>query len=617
MKRGLFLIFVFCVISNAYAQMECESIPSCAEMGYIQDSCAGGKGIRCPFDETKFYCAGAKQLPDAPEPVITPEDWSAECADKIDYCTTYNMDCQCTACQSGYLLSDGDCVSECDKSADTCATESKIFNAETCTCEDCPTNYLFVDGVCKKMCTIVENCKTYDNEYDPCNCTACEEGYELSNGVCIDPCPTDSSCCKYTHRVKNPSTRVWETVTENVTCYRNCQEVNSDYLDAEPENYSCFEHEIYIGTGYASKAGVTQCYYDCTCSLTASKCAKSKQIFNSETCTCEDCPNDQTFDEDGNFCRTCEGKQKEGTCAVGENFIEWSKYEDGTACGNCVNCLDESNKYNPCVKEGIYKYTCQGGGRYPIGESKCECGTVPYYTKCGVEEQCKEAYNLNENGGRCDMAKSERSVHDYAYPGHYNVKEKCIRNTDGKTVWWVADCASQTKDCLGNYSPVYGLKKCDTGTGIGDPVMCGGYEFYESCDSCQESYNLNENGGRCVRAHLESSVHDYAYPGEYNVKEKCTRTSDGKTIWWTADCASETKDCLGNYSPAYGLTKCKKNEFGYGMVVQCGGYTYADKCLAECNYEKRQRPTAQPKARALLSNAWITKIKAGASVRNL
>ena len=210
--------------------MDCESIPSCAEMGYTQDSCSGGKGVRCPFDENKFYCAGVKQLPDAPEPVVTPEDWTAGCADKINYCTAYNTECQCTACEDTYLISDGACVPECDKSVDICAAENKTFNSANCVCEACPTNYQFnsetkaceqiacdktkvehcatyssdyepctcqacelnyllVDGICKKMCTKVENCTTYDSEYDPCNCTACEDGYIFENGACVvDPC---------------------------------------------------------------------------------------------------------------------------------------------------------------------------------------------------------------------------------------------------------------------------------------------------------------------------------------------------------------------------------------------------------------------------------------------
>ena len=234
MKRGLFLFFVFCAISNAYAQMECESIPSCAEMGYTQDSCAGGKGIRCPFDETKFYCAGAKQLPDAPDPVIMPEDWTAECADKVDHCTTYNADCKCTACEDDYNLADNTCVSKCDKSVATCAAENKIFKEETCTCEACPenyqfnsetktceriacntkkvsnctsyssvyepcscktceTNYLLEDGKCKKMCVQdIENCTRYNTSYDPCDCTACEDGFVL----CVKKCHVVTTCAE-------------------------------------------------------------------------------------------------------------------------------------------------------------------------------------------------------------------------------------------------------------------------------------------------------------------------------------------------------------------------------------------------------------------------------------
>ena len=225
MKRGLFLFFIFCAISNAYAQMECESIPSCAEMGYTQDSCTGGKGIRCPFDENKFYCAGAKQLPDAPDPVITPEDWTAGCTDKIDHCMTYNADCQCTACEEKYLLADNICTPECVKADHICLvwdydickctkcpdgyepneygicvkqTACDITKVEHCAaydsdyepceCQTCETDYLLDEGVCKKMCTIVANCTTYDSEYDPCTCTACKDGFTLTKGTCLDPC---------------------------------------------------------------------------------------------------------------------------------------------------------------------------------------------------------------------------------------------------------------------------------------------------------------------------------------------------------------------------------------------------------------------------------------------
>ena len=92
------------------------------------------------------------------------------------------------------MLSDGACVPECAKSADTCAKESKIFNAATCTCEACPTNYQFnaTTKACDRVaCNTakVANCATYSSAYEPCSCTACKDGYMLENGACVaDPC---------------------------------------------------------------------------------------------------------------------------------------------------------------------------------------------------------------------------------------------------------------------------------------------------------------------------------------------------------------------------------------------------------------------------------------------
>ena len=1201
--------------------MECESIPSCAEMGYTQDSCSGGKGVRCPFDESKFYCAGVKQLPDAENPGVTDENWSAECADKINYCTAYNTECQCTACEDTYLISDGACVPECDKSADTCAAESKVFNAETCTCEACPenyqfnsetkaceqiacdttkvehcatydseyepcncqtceTNYLLVDGICKKMCTVVDNCTAYDSEYDPCNCTACEDGLTLSNGKCVSDCAekckvayplfagqantkatidqlgnnasaayavyaasqfyvgdkngdfgqgkwylpsigewmylygTDVTkmtagkgatgsvgenkslidnalntlsskgvnaeglnesywssseagssgaawlfstkngdrsynrknassnalrCFLFLKDCFNPSTGgtapqigdvmysdktygsvadydgsktpvgIVSSVSKNgrdvtiinlkdltfgrlntsfnpdnpygglikkiawssgyagaknikgiqdldedqllsmaqasdncpcqfylskvedsctgankckdasgncITCYSSCSAYNSNYKDSEPSGYTCSSTTIMIGAGNGATATSKDCYYDCTkdcsganqclyntycvecypscsdfsstysyeeqpsgaictsaytkigsgygaeavnkpcygycatcetacsiyagsantkaaidqigrkalaayaasqfyvdnkngvfgqgkwylpaigewmefygtdikqaaetnhagggkgvigdnmalinaalntlagngveaeaigvgdtqynynrywsstelsaglayflegntgkrgassknnaysvrfalilknaftgsgtapkigdvmysdrsygsasgydsnktpvgiiasisedgrdvkiinlknltfssvsstgnfdpenpcgayrkvthwstslntnitgiqdledgvalnafkllalgncscskypCNLDTVTCVTENKTFNSANCACEACPNNQTFDEEGKFCRTCEGKQKEGTCAVGENFIEWSKYEDGTACGDCVNCLDETSQNNPCVKEGIYKYTCQGGGRYPIGESKCECGTVPYYTKCGIEEQCfeKTFATKQENGGSCKHKVLEDSTY-ITKNGYYPVRYDCTRNTDAKKVYWVAECDTP-KDCDGNHGPAYGLKTCDEGTGIGEPFMCGGKKWYESCDPCQESYSIRANGGVCYEAALEGSYYDDAN-GMYRAGEKCTR-ADGKKVYYIAKCNIE-KDCMGNPGLVAGLQDCRSiNSEGVGDPVECRGRNFYESC---------------------------------------
>ena len=63
MKRGLFLFFVFCVISNAYSSDECLQRPSCEELGYVQSrkmcACFNKDVLPCPFnieDDNTVFC---------------------------------------------------------------------------------------------------------------------------------------------------------------------------------------------------------------------------------------------------------------------------------------------------------------------------------------------------------------------------------------------------------------------------------------------------------------------------------------------------------------------------------------------------------------------------------
>ena len=63
MKRGLFLFFVFCAISNGYASDECLQRPSCEELGYVQTrkkcACFNKDVLPCPFninDDNTVFC---------------------------------------------------------------------------------------------------------------------------------------------------------------------------------------------------------------------------------------------------------------------------------------------------------------------------------------------------------------------------------------------------------------------------------------------------------------------------------------------------------------------------------------------------------------------------------
>ncbi|MDY2830937.1 MAG: hypothetical protein SOU80_06205, partial [Alphaproteobacteria bacterium] len=168
------------------------------------------------------------------------------------------------ACEDTYLISDGACVPECDKSADTCAAENKVFNAETCICEACPTNYQFNSETkaCEQIAcdkTKVEHCATYDSEYEPCTCQACELNYLLVDGICVLQC-SGANQCLYQGSC--------------VTCYESCPVRWQYYLDEELDGSVCSVVErIYQGSGYGAEATYKPCYNDCA------TCQKACELF--------------------------------------------------------------------------------------------------------------------------------------------------------------------------------------------------------------------------------------------------------------------------------------------------------------------------------------------------
>ena len=141
MKRALLFFFSFCIFLPAYAAEDCESIPSCAELGYTQttEECAGRSILPCPFniaDPNTVFCG--------------------------------NM---------------GDTETSCELTAESCAAESKIFNSVNCTCEVCPSGYLFDNEVneCREACREdISGCAEYDSEWYGCNCSVCKRGRYLS-----------------------------------------------------------------------------------------------------------------------------------------------------------------------------------------------------------------------------------------------------------------------------------------------------------------------------------------------------------------------------------------------------------------------------------------------------
>ena len=53
----LMMTFSFATKTNAET---CTQVPTCAELGFTETNCGSKKALKCPFDQTKLFCAGEK-----------------------------------------------------------------------------------------------------------------------------------------------------------------------------------------------------------------------------------------------------------------------------------------------------------------------------------------------------------------------------------------------------------------------------------------------------------------------------------------------------------------------------------------------------------------------------
>ena len=60
MKNFLYYSFLsgiaLLALSGETQALTCTAAPNCADLGYTKTSCAGGGGVKCPFDSSKMFC---------------------------------------------------------------------------------------------------------------------------------------------------------------------------------------------------------------------------------------------------------------------------------------------------------------------------------------------------------------------------------------------------------------------------------------------------------------------------------------------------------------------------------------------------------------------------------
>lgn len=98
-------------------------------------------------------------------------------------CKTCNIAGKCTACESGYTLSNGEC-------AEIVCPDNCTFCSSSTTCSICASGYTLNGGKCVLKCP--DNCASCSSST---TCTVCAPGYTLSGGKCVVKCPDNCAYC--------------------------------------------------------------------------------------------------------------------------------------------------------------------------------------------------------------------------------------------------------------------------------------------------------------------------------------------------------------------------------------------------------------------------------------
>ena len=281
------------------------------------------------------------------------------------------------------------------------------------------------------------------------------------------------------------------------------------------------------------------------------------------------------------------GTVAQNQCIRGMEVLGNTCQRDGQTYGDCIDCADETNMNNNCVKQG---YTTCCGDRTPIGEPVCDCGGVKYYAACQVVETCFANQSYSTDKGTCDAVFEESWNEWYSNRGYYKVGDLCT-TVDLKKVVAVEICNSESRDCAGNKAPAYGMfTRYQCYEVEGESVECGGETYYERCSECGRSgatYRVDYVGDCSSMKEEEWERDNYAIKGYYKVEDKCTMSNGKKVIGYQSCDYTWGNDCKGHKPPAAGMWKesecLSRGGTVEGKSVRCGGITYYERCVVDRN----------------------------------
>jgi len=190
MKRIGLLSIIGCSVSTIAiaAGVDCNTIPTCAEMGFTKTvtDCEGKVMLRCPFDLTNdktIYCAEGNSTCDE---LFT-----------LDACPTNGICAECNgkyilySCNNGYIHGVNKCCNKSEYNLLQCPAEGECSSCgQLNKLEKCNSGYTLSDTNCcsdeyynldtKPDNATVEQC---GNKY---HFISCNDGYTEENGSCIE-----------------------------------------------------------------------------------------------------------------------------------------------------------------------------------------------------------------------------------------------------------------------------------------------------------------------------------------------------------------------------------------------------------------------------------------------
>ena len=534
-------------------------------------------------------------------------------------CSGYNLnaeltDYDCDSCTPDVYKTDysgnynysgkGNTVYSCSKTAgcsgyDLTASDKATKEASgDYRCHECTPTVTDSDGNTSSGTTVYKCGKiTTSTTTCPSNYISAAEADELKKDTCY-------SCTGCTPTTDYYEDGVWYNGTSGTTVY-NCSKPDCTNKSKASD---CGTGKEFVAAGDCAKFAngepcgscidcndetnpINKCFGKYTCK------ENGRHGVGAVTCTCGNVPYYDRCEVEETCKTNSDSKWYSSMSEWGYCYATTNKKETETRghyyLGDKCKKVDLTQVYSYAICNGV---DCNGNKGEAYGLKTCpnnegaegattkECGGYKYFSAC--RETCNtnsdsKWYSSMSEWGYCYATTNKKETETR---GHYYLGDKCEK-VDGTKVYYYAICNGV--DCNGNKGEAYGLKTCpnDEGAEGATTKECGGYKYFSACretcntNSDSKGYSSMSEWGYC---YATTNKKETETRGHYYLGDKCEKV-DGTKVYYYAICNGV--DCNGNKGEAYGLKMCASGLHPSGTTKQCGGETYAERCLTECNYE--------------------------------